>query len=156
MGGGELRPFLADLDGLRDHMMEPGAEPEWLPIHTAPKDGTKFKAQDRTNYGLRVFRDTHWYTHPSVQDWITDVIDCGDYLFEPTHWQKAAPTPTPAGPDYAAHGKEMEEALRAADQFITNGVELGYIRLPDAWSNDPAVKTLGMVRAILSKLKGEA
>lgn len=60
---------------------------DWQPIETAPKDGTKFQSQDRTNYKRRTFKDTYWYIHPAVQGWITDEIDCADYEFEPTHWR---------------------------------------------------------------------
>ena len=38
-----------------------------------------------------------------------------------------------------------EGALRKADQFVTNGVELGYIRLPDAVT-DPALATPGAIK----------
>lgn len=43
----------------------------------------------------------------------------------------------------------LREALKAADEFITNGVELGYIQLPD--SPDPALLTPGIVKAALQE-----
>jgi len=36
----------------------------------------------------------------------------------------------------------LEAALRKAEQFIVNGVEFGYIRMPDADTPDPAHETL--------------
>ena len=72
------------------------APDRWRPIEAAPKDGTNFDSQDRTNYGKRVFTKTHWYVHPSVQGWVTDEIDCGDYEFEPTHWRPSALRPQTA------------------------------------------------------------
>lgn len=46
--------------------------------------------------------------------------------------------------------KELGEALETARQFISNGVELGFIRMPDR--DDPALDTLPKISAILSKL----
>src|SRR5438309_136543 len=37
-----------------------------------------------------------------------------------------------------AAAPEMLAALKAANQFITNGIELGYIRMPDASTPDSA------------------
>ena len=48
------------------------------------------------------------------------------------------------------------EALKQADMFITNGIELGYIRLPDPDTNDSALKTPGIVKkAIAEVLQGD-
>lgn len=46
-----------------------------------------------------------------------------------------------------ARVQALEQALRMSEQFINNGVELGYIRLPD--SPDPALETLPAIRAAL-------
>lgn len=54
-----------------------------------------------------------------------------------------------------ASAPELLEALRAAEQFIANGVELGFIRLPDADTPDPAHGTLPAIRAAISKATGE-
>jgi len=66
----------------------------WLPIETAPKDGTEFLAWPcNTENGVIVVK-SYWYVHPSIQAWITDEIDCGDFDFSPTHWH-----PLPASPE---------------------------------------------------------
>lgn len=70
---------------------------EWRPIETAPKDGTRFDSQDRGNYGHRVFTNTYWYVHPSVQAWVTAEIDCCDYEFEPSHWRPTPPAKADRG-----------------------------------------------------------
>lgn len=44
----------------------------------------------------------------------------------------------------------MREALERADSFITNGIELGFIRMPDASTPDPAHETPGLIRAVLA------
>ncbi len=41
-------------------------------------------------------------------------------------------------------------ALAAADAFMTNGIALGYIRMPDPETSDPASLTPGIVRAALN------
>jgi hypothetical protein len=46
--------------------------------------------------------------------------------------------------------RKMVEALRAADQFIANGIEFGFIRMPDPGTPDPAHKTHGLIRAALT------
>jgi len=47
--------------------------------------------------------------------------------------------------------RELVEALRRADRFITNGIEFGFIRMPDAGTPDPAHETPGIIRAALRK-----
>lgn len=50
-----------------------------------------------------------------------------------------------------AAAPDMFEALKAARQFIANGVELGFIRMPDAGTPDPAHDTLPVIEAALAK-----
>ncbi|MEJ1174254.1 hypothetical protein WA845_08405 [Agrobacterium sp. CMT1] len=42
--------------------------------------------------------------------------------------------------------EEIKKALAAAEQFIVNGVELAYIRMPDPQTPDSANDTLPMIR----------
>ncbi|MER8967687.1 hypothetical protein NKI25_18530 [Mesorhizobium sp. M0808] len=46
---------------------------------------------------------------------------------------------------------EVLKALRKAEQFIANGIELGFIRMPDANTPDSAHDTLPLIRAALSQ-----
>jgi len=48
----------------------------------------------------------------------------------------------------------MLEALRRAEQFITNGIELGFIRMPDASTRDTASETPGIIKAAILKATG--
>lgn len=50
---------------------------------------------------------------------------------------------------------KMGEALKAADSFITNGVELGYIRMPDKDCPDSAHAVPGLIREALSYVPPE-
>lgn len=43
----------------------------------------------------------------------------------------------------------LRDALVVADEFVTNGIALGYIRMPDADTPDSAHKTPGIIRAAL-------
>jgi hypothetical protein len=52
-------------------------------------------------------------------------------------------------------GRVAGDALRRAEQFIVNGVELGFIRMPDASTPDSAHDTLPAIRAALSLLPKE-
>lgn len=56
-----------------------------------------------------------------------------------------------AGRAYAERAEKYREALRLADQFITNGIELGYIRMPDADTPDTARDTPRIVREALQE-----
>lgn len=47
-------------------------------------------------------------------------------------------------------------ALKAARQFITNGVELGFIRMPDSDTPDPAHDTLPMIEGAIAELEAKA
>jgi hypothetical protein len=49
----------------------------------------------------------------------------------------------------------MRAALKRAEQFIVNGVELGVIRMPDADCPDPAHETLPAIRAALQQSEAE-
>lgn len=49
----------------------------------------------------------------------------------------------------------MVKALRVARQFITNGIEFGYIQMPDAATPDSAHDTLPMIEAVLRTIDGE-
>lgn len=51
-----------------------------------------------------------------------------------------------------AAAPDLLEACKHAAQFIRNGVELGYIRLPD--KGDPALDTLPMIEKALKKTGG--
>ena len=53
-------------------------------------------------------------------------------------------------------GPAMVQALRDAKQFIENGVEFGYIRMPDAETPDSAHNTLPAICAILARIDEEA
>lgn len=52
--------------------------------------------------------------------------------------------------------KELLAALRKADQFISNGIDLGYIRMPDAGTPDSAHETPPMIRAAIAKAEGRS
>ena len=63
---------------------------------------------------------------------------------------------TEANARLIAAAPNLLAALRCADQFITNGIELGYIRMPDPDCPDTAKDTPGIVRAALAAAKGAA
>lgn len=46
---------------------------------------------------------------------------------------------------------DLAEALIAAREFIRNGIDLGYIRMPDADTEDPAHETAAKIDAALTK-----
>ena len=55
-----------------------------------------------------------------------------------------------AAPIAQAAVTELVEALEHARQFIRNGIDLGFIRMPDADTDDPAHETLPKIEAALS------
>jgi hypothetical protein len=52
----------------------------------------------------------------------------------------------------SAPAQGVEAALKAARQFIRNGVEFGYIRMPDPDTSDSALATLPMIEDALAAL----
>ena len=46
---------------------------------------------------------------------------------------------------------DLIAACKAADQFIRNGIEFGFIRMPDPDTPDPAHKTPGLISAALER-----
>jgi len=70
------------------------------------------------------------------------------------HW-KARATAAEAERDALRRDvKRKDDALVRADQFITNGIAFGFIRMPDASTPDPAHETPEIVRAALRPAKG--
>lgn len=51
--------------------------------------------------------------------------------------------------------KELLAACEKALQFIRNGIELGYIRMPDKDTPDSAHDTPGMLKSAIAKARGE-
>ena len=52
-----------------------------------------------------------------------------------------------------AAAPQMQAALIAAQQFIENGVALGFIKMPEAGSGDPALNTLPIIQSALEASK---
>lgn len=52
-----------------------------------------------------------------------------------------------------AAAPDLLEALELARLFIRNGIELGYIRMPDADTPDPAHDTLPKIEAAIAKAR---
>ena len=50
---------------------------------------------------------------------------------------------------------ELVEALKAASVFISNGIELGFIRMPDKDTPDPAHLVPGMIETAIAKAEGK-
>ena len=61
-----------------------------------------------------------------------------------------------ANANLIAAAPELLEALEAARIFIRNGIELGYIRMPDPDTPDSAHDVPPMIAAAIAKAKGEA
>jgi hypothetical protein len=51
---------------------------------------------------------------------------------------------------------DLLEACERALQFITNGIEFGYITMPDKETPDPAHECPDVLRAAIARAKGEA
>lgn len=49
---------------------------------------------------------------------------------------------------------DLLEALQAAQMFIRNGIALGFIKMPDANTPDPAHRVLPLIDAVLTKATG--
>lgn len=76
---------------------------------------------------------------PAPFKWYVECKECGEKT-------AATAAAQPAHPDASV----LVEALEHARQFIRNGIDLGFIRMPDADTDDPAHKTLPKIDAALS------
>jgi hypothetical protein len=95
----------------------------------------------------------HSAFHPETDCWLATADIHGTHYELSEHdyaaWnRRAAPTP-PAVADGAV--EVMRNALRRAERFIVNGVELGYIRMPAAGTPDSAHDTLPLIRTALAR-----
>lgn len=61
----------------------------------------------------------------------------------------------PADAQLISAAPDLAEALIAAREFIRNGIDLGYIRMPDADTEDPAHETAAKIDAALAKAGAE-
>jgi hypothetical protein len=64
------------------------AAPKWLPIESAPQDGTGIILRRRKRVGAAA-----WVSHKEYEGWT--VGQDGDYWDDPTHWMQL-----PAAPEY--------------------------------------------------------
>lgn len=62
--------------------------------------------------------------------------------------------PFPESEFFSPTAIALLEALENAKQFIENGIELGYIRMPDADTPDSAHNTLPMINAAIAAARG--
>jgi hypothetical protein len=84
------------------------------------------------------FRVSEYDGEPAFY-WVDEIPPLGTKLY--TH-------PSPAD-------TRLVEALEHARLFIVNGIDLGYIKMPDVDTPDPAHDTLPMIEAALATHKGE-
>lgn len=98
----------------------------------------------------------HWLGDAPVR-WMSEI---NKWEWGEDDWLK--PSQVPAGFPYngpclpPATVAALVEALEAADQFIRNGIELRYIRMPDPGTPDNALTTPAKVAAALALYRGEA
>lgn len=92
-------------------------------------------------------RSDGWYEGPIHNDRI-----------EEARKRSGAWVPLVAAPQ--ASGEDVRnaalEALEAAQRFIRNGIEFGYIRMPGADTPDPAHRTPGLIDTAISAFKTQA
>lgn len=114
---------------------------------------------------LRGVDGWHWLRHPGWGEWparysapchagVWPIWQCPDsnWTTPAAHregWRYLAPVTPPS--TVAA----LVEALEAADQFIRNGIEFGYIRMPSPSTPDPALETPDKVANALALYRGE-
>ena len=55
-----------------------------------------------------------------------------------------------------AASDDLLRACKRALQFINNGVEFGYILMPDAGTGDPALECPDLLRDVIAKAEGKA
>ncbi|MER8560120.1 hypothetical protein [Mesorhizobium sp. M0578] len=92
---------------------------------------------------IAVFRDMEPEEDETWESWYFAAFDM--LRGEISSWSITLPAPT------SAVDMEVLKALRKAEQFIANGIELGFIRMPDANTPDSAHDTLPLIRAALSQ-----
>jgi hypothetical protein len=79
-------------------------------------------------------------------------FDATDY---PAHRSNKT-DPFEANARLIAAAPDLLAALKVAEQFIANGIEFGYIRMPDQGTPDPAHETPRLIREAIAKAEGRA
>ena len=64
-------------------------------------------------------------------------------------------TPLYLHPQPAPEIAKLVESLEVAHRFIANGIELGYIKMPDSDTLDPAPETLPAIEAALAEYRAQ-
>lgn len=64
-------------------------------------------------------------------------------------------TPVYTSPQPAPDVAKVVESLEVAHRFIANGIELGYIQMPDSDTLDPAHETLPAIEAALAEYRAQ-
>lgn len=65
-------------------------------------------------------------------------------------WQAMFRQQTKYGEELLCHANNLIDVLKRVDQFITNGILLGFIRMPDDNTYDPAHEVPKLVRSAIA------
>jgi hypothetical protein len=93
-----------------------------------------------------------------VSDFLTSSggrITCGEKQIADAWVFSVGLTESKANAKLIAAAPALLEALEKAKQFIENGIEFGYIRMPDADCPDSAHETLPTIIAAIKTARGE-
>jgi hypothetical protein len=91
-----------------------------------------------------------------------DVIGYAGMKVVSTSWHDSIRNPYPlkaealANAQLASAAPDMLAALKKAREFITNGVDLGFIRMPDPTTPDSAHDTPPMIDAAIAKAEARS
>lgn len=124
----------------------------WASKHSEIQKVIATRATEKTiwfmlnNHEKRELLSTSYYQYCKSEDHAKAIIDSHNEAKAKRVAQKRISDAAPA----------LLEALKKAKEFIENGIELGYIRMPDADTPDSAHNTLPMINAAIAAARGEA
>ena len=93
--------------------------------------------------------------HAAVKKLLIDSPDNAGHLHRPLDKSEHYTVPLYTAPQPAPDVAKVVESLEVAHRFIANGIELGYIQMPDSDTLDPAHETLPAIEAALAEYRAQ-
>lgn len=93
--------------------------------------------------------------HAAVKKLLIDSHDNAGHLHRPLDKSEHYTVPLYTAPQPAPDVAKVVESLEVAHRFIANGIELGYIQMPDSDTLDPAHETLPAIEAALAEYRAQ-
>lgn len=131
-------------------------EVEWAPMVVAPVAGEAQKRVEQLRKAVATFLNAYRARYGGIYGQIKKQAPLQDEVLGLVFASREAPPSDDAAPPASeAVRTQVLAALESAQRFIRNGVEFGYVSMPEADTSDPAHRTPGLIDAAIRALSAQ-